>query len=219
MTKLHAVDVSVVNRALRASVWPRLRSEGFESRTARAAWRYWDGGVEVVDVQSIGPEWDAVGCTSYSFGGQVGSWPAYFVNEGTPPIGKDGRPRPRYWNCPLNFTLTKTISQPWFQAFAHAPSPSMTDPARKHREGLRAVLRADVHERPDIWYVLEDGSNLDEVVADLLQVVLSALPDLASLRDPCLTSARLKSGEFTNPESLHGSELIEAADAACVGAS
>jgi hypothetical protein len=91
----------------------------------------------------------------------------------------------------------------------------MTDAARKHREGLRAVLRADVHERPDIWYVLGDGSNLDEVVADLLQVVLSTIPDLASLRDPCLTSARLKSGEFTNPESLHGSELIEAADAAC----
>ena len=208
-----------VNRALRASVWPRLRSEGFESRTARAAWRYWDGGVEVVDVQSIGPEWDAVGCTSYSFGAQVGSWPAYFADEGTPPIGKDGRPRPRYWNCPLNFTAHKTISQPWFQAFAHEPSPSMTDAARKHREGLRAVLRADVHERPDIWYVLEDGSNLDEVVADLLQVVLSTLPDLASLRDPCLTSARLKSGEFTNPESPHGSELIEAADTACAGES
>ena len=190
MTGLHAVDVRDVNRALRATLWPRLRAEGFESRTARAAWRYWDGGVEVVDVQSIGPEWDAVGCTSYSFGAQVGSWPDYFADEGTPPIGKDGRPRPRYWNCPLNFTLSKTISQPWFQAFAREPSPSMTDAARKHREGLRAVLRADVHERPDIWYVLEDGSNLDEVVADLLQVVLSTLPDLASLRDPCLTSAR-----------------------------
>jgi hypothetical protein len=175
--------------------------------------------VEVVDVQSIGPDWDAVGCTSYSFGAEVGSWPAYFANEGTPPIGKDGRPRPRYWECPLKFTLTKTISQPWFKAFASEPSPSMTDPARKHREGLRAVLRADVHERPDIWYVREDGSNLDEVVADLLQVVLSTLPDLVSLRDPCLTSARLKNGEFTDPESLHGSELIEAADAACGGGS
>ena len=80
----------------------------------------------------------------------------------------------------------------------------MTDAARKHREGLRAVLRADVHERPDIWYVLEDGSNLDEVVADLLKVVLSTLPDLDSLRDPCVASARLKKGEFANPASLHG---------------
>ena len=211
------MDVSVVNRHF-ALALATVRSGGFESRTARAAWRYWDGGVEVVDVQSIGPDWDAVGCTSYSFGAEVGSWPAYFVNEGTPPIGKDGRPRPRYWNCPLKFTLNKTISQPWFQAFAHAPSPSMTDAARKHREGLRAVWRrcpraAGHLVRPRGW------SNLDEVVADLLQVVLSTLPDLASLRDPCVASARLKSGEFTNPESPHGSELIEAADTACAGGS
>jgi len=212
---VRVVDVGDVNRALRATLWSRLRSEGFATRTARAAWRYWDGGVEVVDVHSIGPEWDAVGCTSYSFGALASTWPAYFVDEGTPPIGKDGRPRPHYWNCPVRFNLYKTISQPWFHPFAGDPNRPMTDAARKHREGLRAVMRSDVHDRPDVWFVLEDGSNLDEVVADLLQVVLSTLPDLASLRDPCEASVRLRKGEFTNPESPHGFELIEAADAAC----
>jgi hypothetical protein len=214
-----AVNVNDVNRAVRASVWSRLRTEGFEARTARSAWRYWDGGVDVVDVQSIGPEWDAVGCTSYSFSAHASAWPDYFRDEGTPPIGKDGRPRPHYWNCPLTFHLNKTISQPWFQAFTGDPNRPMTDAARKHREGLRAVMRADVHDRPDIWFILEDGSNLDEAVADLLQVLLATLPDLAALRDPCVASARLKAGEFANPVSLHGYELIEAADAACEGES
>ena len=93
----------------------------------------------------------------------------------------------------------------------------MTDAATKHREGLRQVLRTDVHERLDIWYVLEDGSNLEAVVTDLSKVVMSALPDLKLSRDPCGAATRLERGDYGSPDSPRALDLIEAANAACLG--
>lgn len=213
----HAVDVRDVDRGLRASLWPTLRTEGFVTRTTRAGWRYWDGGVEVLDVQSVGASADAVGCTSFSFSAYLGSAPDFLPSFGGTPIGRDGRRRPHYWNCPLEITLNKRIAQPWFKAFAREPAKRLTDAAAKHREGLRQVLRTDVHERPDIWYVLEDGSNLGAVVDDLTDVVMAALPDLVSLRDPCITATRVERGDFGSPGSPRATELTEAANAACLG--
>jgi hypothetical protein len=60
--------------------------------------------------------------------------------------------------------------------------PSM----RAHQEGLAAVVRRDRHDRSDVWFVLEDGSNLAENVADLADVVASTgLPMLERFHDPC----------------------------------
>lgn len=209
------MDVRDVNRALRASLWSTLREHGFESRTTRAGWRYWDGGVEVLDVQSIGAGADAVGCTSYSFGAHVGSAPGYLPRSPRISLGPDGRLRPHYWNCPLNVTLNKSLTQPWFKAFGREPARPLTDAAAKHREGLRQVLRSDVHDRPDIWYVLEDGSNLDAVVEDLERVVLSALPDLLALRDPCIAATRIERWDVFGLRP--NQKVVEAANAACLG--
>jgi hypothetical protein len=56
---------------------------------------------------------------------------------------------------------------------------------RLHGEGLRHVLRADTHDRPDVWFVLEDGSNLDAVADDLVKAVSTqALPFLDRVHDP-----------------------------------
>lgn len=37
---------------------------------------------------------------------------------------------------------------------------------RKHREGLRHVVRRDRHDREGIWFVLSDGSNIVDMVED-----------------------------------------------------
>jgi hypothetical protein len=37
--------------------------------------------------------------------------------------------------------------------------------------GLRRVLRHDHHDRDEIWFVLEDGSNLVAAVADALKAI------------------------------------------------
>jgi hypothetical protein len=42
-----------------------------------------------------------------------------------------------------------------------------------HREGLMQVIRRDAHDRPDIWFVRVDGSNLDESISDLVRVVVA----------------------------------------------
>jgi hypothetical protein len=37
---------------------------------------------------------------------------------------------------------------------------------RRRREGLKKVIRRDAHDRPDIWFVLPDGANLEECLHD-----------------------------------------------------
>lgn len=170
----------------------------------------------MLDVQSVGASADAVGCTSYSFSAYLGAAPDYLPRS-TIAIDRDGRVRPHYWTCPLTVTINKNTAQPWFQAFVNDPAKPLTDAAVKHREGLRQVLRTDVHDRPEIWYVLEDGSNLSGVVQDLTDAVMSALPDLLTLRDPCIAATRVERGEFGSPASPRASELVEAANAACLG--
>jgi hypothetical protein len=84
------------------------------------------------------------------------------------PVAGDGRLRPHYWHCRLQSGLAKTLDQPWFRPFSAPPNPRLPASFRKHREGLMRVMRRDTHDRPDIWYVREDGANLAENVHDLV---------------------------------------------------
>ena len=191
-----ATEVSVkdVARALREKLWRSLADIGFRVRTGRAAWRDTRGGTELVEVQLVGASADAVGCTSVSFSAYAAALPSYLLDEHVP--RKDGAPRPRYFHCALSKRLTKTLLQPWFHPFAH--SRTETRPAMiSHRDGLMQVLRRDVHDRPELWFVRADGSNVDECVSDLLAVVTSsALPWLEALRDPRTVIDRMLRGEF-----------------------
>ena len=185
------VDVKAVRRELRSSLWPSLRDVGFATRTERVAWRHWDGGVELIELTSIGSQADAVGCTTYSFDARVASVPQFLDDSGSWASRAD-RARPHYWNCPLMKGLHKTVSQPWFTPFSRPPSPTSPPSFRVHREALMRVLRRDVHDRPDIWFVREDGTNLAEVVVDLRSVFLGeGLAALEQWRDPCAVIAQI----------------------------
>lgn len=74
------------------------------------------------------------------------------------------------------------------------------------------VLRRDVHDRPDVWYVREDGSNLDEDLRDLTEVVLSdGLAFLSRIHDPVGVLSLLERGDIGNrdsPRSFYLSESI-----------
>jgi hypothetical protein len=177
------VDARAVTGAIRRIVWPRLRDAGFEAFTGRSAWRYVGDDVDLVNVQSFGGTLsDAVGCTSFSFAVNVGVWrPA---DAASVPARHDarGRPRPHDYECvPHRRKLHKSLSQPWFQPFRQDVRrwpPSF----RLHREGLKRALRTDTHDRPDIWFVLPDGSNLEECVLDALGAIeRDGLPWLESL--------------------------------------
>jgi hypothetical protein len=209
------VDVKAVNRELRASLWPALREHGFEARTDRAAWRYWEGGVEVVEVPSVGAGADAVGCTTFSFSAIIGSNPGFLT--GSAPVIDERPPRPRRWDCRLTGRLHKGIEQPWFRPFDRPLDPAAPESVRSHREGLQAVIRQDVHDRPEIWYVREDGSNLAEMVVDLrASFERRGVRMLERFRDPCAVIAMVGTGELPfGPYSPAARETIAAARRFC----
>jgi hypothetical protein len=187
------MDQRDLTRALRGTLWPTLRDAGFAERTERVAWRRSQDAIDVVEVQSVGAAAEAVGCTSFSFSALVACAPAFLP----PPRGRvraDGRARPHHWDCELDMSLSKTLAQPWFVPFSRgitAATPSM----RAHQEGLAAVLRRDRHDRPDIWFVREDGSNLAENAADLRDVVSGVgLSMLERFHDPCAVRDLLEAG-------------------------
>jgi len=146
-----SIGARQVNLGLDQTLWPALRAYGFDQRTQRTAWRHRQDAVDIVEVHSIGALHDDVGCT------QIASPRIRLV------IGHS--------NCyPFVHTLNKTLSQTWLKPLTQPPE-RLSEPMQIHREALKPVLRTDVHDRLDVWFVLEDGSNLDEELHDLGAVV------------------------------------------------
>ena len=214
------IDVKDVNRAFRLTLWPAVKARGFQFRTDRASWRYLDEAIDLIDIQSVGAGADAVGCTSFSFSAYAGSLPTYM---GTGSVGsRRGLPsampkaRPHYWDTDLHFGIEKTLHQPWFEPFANPPVPTTPASILIHREALKQVLRQDRHDRPDIWYVLAGGSNLNEVVSDLAAAVLTqAIPLLDRMHDPCELLGLLEAGRFVRIDSPVGQDLAHTARQVC----
>ena len=208
-----AVSPQDLTRGLRRTLWPALEAHGFTERTERVAWRYINGDVDVVQVQAVGQDADAVGCTPISFSVYVACYPRFLTGTGPSVPEKRGLLRPHYWHCdPFNRAMNKTIGQPWFRPFAEPAPRSMLPSFRLHREGLMRVLRRDVHDCRDIWYVREDGSNLDEDLRDMTAVVMSeGLAYLSTIHDPVGVLGLLERGDIGNrdsPRSFYLSETI-----------
>lgn len=165
------VDARDVTRAIRRQVWPVLRTAGFDSFSGRTAWRYVDAAVDVVNFQSFSASIaDAVGCTPFSFSVNLGLW---LPGDSAPRLKPDaqGRPRPQEWQCGHRRRLEKLIPQPWFEPFSRRDASRWPRGLLLHREGLKRVIRADRHDRPDTWFVLPDGANLGEVLDDALRAI------------------------------------------------
>jgi hypothetical protein len=209
------MDQRDLSRALRAGYWPRLKDVGFETRTDRAAWRHTDDAVDLVELWTIGRDAVACGCTPVSLSAIAAAIPRFLPPPPERTV-KDGKPRPRYWECHLQVHLEKTLAQPWFTPFSTPPSPGLPQSVVTHLEGLRSVIRRDRHDRPDIWFVKDDGSNLDEVIADLWQVTHDVgLPQLDRLHDPCAVIDLVTDGVVANPGSPVADAILEMARAAC----
>jgi hypothetical protein len=193
-----------------------LKSHGFTRRTERVAWRDIGDSVDVIEVNLIGPLADTIGCTSYSFGAFVASLPGYLTSDHQRADPDRGR-RPHYWECELKMELSKTLAQPWFRPFASPARSNVPESFVKHRQGLMRVLRRDVHDRIDIWFVREDGANLSLCVADLLLVIeRDGLPLLQRLHDPCAVAEIVRGGHLSiRPDSPVGRDVLHAAIGAC----
>ena len=210
------MDQRDLSAALRRNYWPRLRDLGFRTRTDRAAWRDASEAVDVVDIWTVGQNAIACGCTPVSISAMVGSIPSFMP---PPPAWtiKTGMPRPRYPDCHLKIQLTKQLVQPWFSPFASAPSSRIPRSFATHLDGLRSVIRHDRHDRSDIWYVKDDGSNLDEVLEDLWRATSEVgLPMLDRFHDPCAVIRLVTDAVVVaNPDSPVAHGILDAARGAC----
>ena len=171
---LCVVDSRDVTREIRRLVWPQLREAGFDSFTGRTAWRYVGSNVDVLNFQSFSASLaDGVGCTPYSFALNLGVWVPGELEARVLKPDAHGRPRPAEWECSRRTHLTKSIRQPWFEPFSSKGSRGWPLGLRKHREGLKHVIRRDRHDREGIWFVLSDGSNLVGMVEDALAAIVN----------------------------------------------
>jgi len=166
------MDNRKVTRAIGRVVWPALREVGFDSFTGRSAWRYAGKDVDVVNLQSFGGMLaDSVGCTSFSFQVNLGVWRPGDAFGPPRELDQRGRPRPQEYECePHRLVLKKSLSQPWFKPF-QADASRWPTSFKLHREGLKHVFRSDTHDVPEIWFVLADGSNLEQCLSDALAAI------------------------------------------------
>lgn len=166
-------------------MWPALRDDGFAAFSGRTAWRNVDDAIDVVNFQSFSASLaDAIGCTTFSFAVNLGVWLPADAWEGLEPKrDAAGRLRPAEYQCePHRRELTKSLTQPWFTPL-RSDTRRWLPSLRRHREGLQKVMRHDTHDRPDIWFVRDDGSNVDDCLEDALRAIRAeGLPWFTSTR-------------------------------------
>jgi hypothetical protein len=154
------VDSKAVNRKLHAQVRPILRVAGFTRFTDRSSWRTQPESKWVVNFQSFSSYLaEGIGCTTCSFGINLG---VYFDFDRPSP---EARPIewPMEYEATIRFHALKTLHQPLFNPYGKHPG----------------------RDRRDVFFVLEDGSNLDEVIDDACDVLeRHALPTLRHYDDP-----------------------------------
>jgi hypothetical protein len=145
------MDSKVVNRQIRATVWPLLKAAGFHPATARTAWRHTKDTVDVINFQSFNKyNADVMGVTTFSFCVNLGCFLRYVPPQWPPKKIKDGLPYPSESECQFRGRLSPSISQ------------------------RRVKL-------DDLWLVEEDGRNLAWCINDVAQQVSKALDWFARL--------------------------------------
>ena len=198
------IDAKILNRALRATLWPALRSHGFTERTERVAWRYAGGDIDVVELQAVGQHAEAIGCPPLSLSVFIAAYPRFLERNDRIPV-REGRLRPHYWDCdPFSRAMPKRLSQPWFRPFSESRDTRMLPSFRLHRDALKRLVDRRVHDVADTWYMRDDGSNLAENVHDLTTVVASdGLDLLDQYHDPRRVLEMIDDGTLLVPTSPH----------------
>lgn len=153
-------DSKDVNGGIRKVVWPALKAVGFDRRTDRTARRDGPGVIQVVNFQSFNTYLaEMLASTTFSFGVNLGVFYLSIAEVSSVSEHIKDRTRPAEYHCHARFSLDKGIAQ----AF----------PALQHWV-----------DRPDVWLVLPDGSNLDLAVTDARdRIVGVGLPWLERLSD------------------------------------
>jgi hypothetical protein len=205
------IETRDLDKGLRGTLWAALKAHGFTERTERVAWRYVGDDVDVVEVQAVGQHAEVLGCPALSVSAIVAAYPRFLPRASWLPA-KDGHLRPHYWHCdPFRRFMSKTLKQPWFRPFGEPRDRRMLSSFRLHRDALKRIIDPSVRDRPETWYMRDDGSNLGENLEDITQVVLSTGLDLLDqFHDPRRVHALIENGSLLSPTSPRARELKQA---------
>ena len=169
----YSVDSKTVDRVLRQHLWPALVEAGFDRRTGRQTWRDRGDGVQCVAVQSFNGYLAAgLGATTYSFAVNVGVFFPAIADRSPFGASVRDRARPDEPTCHLRRTITKGSAQDY------------DIPPGSPGFGSATLGSARWVDRPDLWLVLPDGSNLEAVVRDATErVIADGVPWLDRVAD------------------------------------
>jgi hypothetical protein len=158
VARIHTmIDSAEVNKAIRRVLSPTLRERGFTKVQTRNNWCHLDDRIWVFVIRSIGGYRLPDDFPSQSLHCQIG---IYFWDfppnpepalRTMPKVDKDGLIVPREWDCHWRGKMTIIADQSAL------------------RRGLR---HAQERNRKDVWWVTDDGSNLEDVVEDIKQSFL-----------------------------------------------
>lgn len=154
------MDSKDVNKQLRTRIRPLLKAAGFTKFTDRNSWLLREESKWIVNFQSFNSYLaDGVGCTTFSFGINLGVYFDFHRPSPDAPVVQ----WPKEYEATLRFNALKRLGQPLFNPYGRHPG----------------------RDRRDVFFVLEDGSNLDEVIDDARGVIEDhGLPTLRLYDDP-----------------------------------
>jgi hypothetical protein len=136
------MNSTFVNRELRATIRPSLQANGFTAFTARSAWRYHPGRIDIINFQSFNDYLaSSVGCTTFSFSLNLSVYLIGLPQDGLPIKERQGQLQPEEWRGHLRLHPERTIEQ------------------------------AELSRR-DIWYIDPKGDYLAAAVRDARNVLL-----------------------------------------------
>ncbi|OGX79083.1 hypothetical protein A6395_08790 [Exiguobacterium sp. SH31] len=147
-----------INKVIREHLSPALREQGFQKVNTRHNWKFNEHNIWVIDVTAVGSYFsDVTGWPSMSVFVECGIYYP-FLNTGDfdVKIGKKGESLPRVHHCYLRLSLDSTLDQ-------SAYTQTLKNQAERSRK--------------DLWWIEPDGSNVDDVVMNIRDVVLNqAIP-------------------------------------------
>ena len=172
--KVPRIGSPEINKVIRKYMSPALREQGFQKVNTRHNWKFNEHCVWVIDVTAVGSYFsDVTGWPSMSVDVECGIYyPILNDEDFDVKIGKNGESLPRAHHCYLRLSLERTLDQSTY-------TQTLQNQAERNRK--------------DLWWIEPDGSNVDEVVMNIRDVILNqAIPWFENYMDRSLVLESFK---------------------------
>ena len=144
---------ALLNKPLRAQLFPILRNAGFERMDARNAWSWRGDFIWVLNIRAVGAYFSRVtGWPPGSVGVRLGVFFAFGPHPSGLKSDEKGRLRPPEHVCHMRSHLVRGIDQSEFTTTLHNPAERC---------------------RMDVWWLEPSGVNAEQVARDVAMAMVS----------------------------------------------